>query len=260
MNWLGARHQSTFLGLPAHWTGALMIGLGAVLAFKVPIGGGALILAGLAVLAVHAEMKRRAQRVLTSGDPEAVLAAWAPALERMPHPGTLGPVITATAFIAHGQTHEAEQHLARAERGEAWDATREQRLLIETLIDAFNGDRDKAVAQARVLSALPLPPAGAAVGRQIASIRHAVSAVARAFAHESESEDLQALELASKTAPILHWVTRYAAAVVQIDRGERRAAELLLKGAPAWPEASVFHNFHRELLDHASAPSEHQVA
>ena len=52
---------------------------------------------------------------------------------------------------------------------------------------------------------------------------------------------------AAKSSPLFHWAFSYAAAVVAIDEGDSKGAEKAIKGAPNWPQTSVFHEFHREI-------------
>jgi hypothetical protein len=55
------------------------------------------------------------------------------------------------------------------------------------------------------------------------------------------------LERAAQTSPLVHWAMRYAAAVAMVDGGRNNDARRVLDSAPAWPEESAFHFFHREL-------------
>jgi hypothetical protein len=239
------------------WSAAALAALGALLYRQAPLGGVALVVGSAALLFVQLRARRRAINILTSGDIHAVLNAWAPALEQVPHQGTLAPLIAAAAFAAHGQTERAQQLLDRAQRGAAWEAAREQRLLVETLIDAFEGERERAVGKARALAALPAPTATPSRPTQVEGLRTAIGAIARAFARKPEDDDLRHLAVASRAAPVLHWAMRYAAAIIRVDRNEPAAARRLLQGAPVWPEQSVFRDFHRELITHSSAdPSE----
>jgi hypothetical protein len=217
------------------------------------IGVALALLAGLVVAPLLAE-RRRTRQLLVSGNPDALLEAWARALERVPHRETMVPLIAATALAANGQTERARLALEQAARGEAWEAAREQRLFIETLLDAFEGERERAVGCADALVGLPLPPAGPLLRDRIRETRAATAALARAFAHRAQPGDSDLLKRAARRAPLLHWAMRYAAAVVHVDRGERDAARRLLAGAPAWPQDSAFASFHRELESHAAEP------
>ncbi len=253
VNWPGSLGGKRLLTWAPLWSAAAIATLGALLYAQTPLGGVALIVGAAALLLVQLQARRKTMRILTSGDLHAVLGAWAPALEQVPHPGTLGPLIAATAFAAHGQTERAQQLLDRAQRGAAWDAAREQRLLVETLIDAFDGERERAVGKARALAELPTPAdASSLVRSQVQGLRTALGALARAFARRAEKGDLRHLALASQTAPVLHWAMRYAAAIIRIDRNEPAAARRLLHGAPLWPEQSVFRDFHEELIAHSA--------
>jgi hypothetical protein len=191
--------------------------------------------------------RRRLREVLRSGDVRSVLQAWAGNLSRLPFPDTMGPLITAAAFASYGWVDQARTALERSARGPAWEAALEHRLFVETLLDAFEGDRQGALSKASRLSALPLPKAGLLLRDRVRTLRGALAAFARAFAHVSELGDMRVLERASKASPLVHWAMRYAAAVVAIDHGQVTHARDLLAAAPAWPEGSAFHSFHTEL-------------
>jgi hypothetical protein len=191
--------------------------------------------------------RRRLRRVLRSGDVRSVLQAWAGNLSRIPYPETMGPLITAAAFASYGWVDQARTALDRSVRGPAWEAALEHRLFVETLLDAFEGDREGAMSKATQLSSLPLPSAGPFMRGRVRSLRDALAALARAFAHISKPADMRLLERASKASPLVHWAMRYAAAVVAIDHGQVAHARKLLESAPTWPEGSAFHGFHSEL-------------
>jgi hypothetical protein len=195
--------------------------------------------------------RRRAKKLLTSGRPEEVLTAWYDTLSSMPHSDTTIPLLRATALAATGMTDPARQALAHAERGSGWAAAEEHRLILETMLNAFDGDRELALEKARTLAALPVPSVAPEVRGRIALLREAMSALARAFAHTSEARDLAVLREASHRHALIHWPLRYAAAVVCIDHGEKSEARKLLAGAPTWPEDSSFTSFHAELAAHA---------
>jgi hypothetical protein len=191
--------------------------------------------------------RRRAREVLRSGDVRSVLSAWAGNIAKLPHPETMGPLITAAAFASCGWVEQARTALDRSVRGPAWDAALEHRLFVETLLDAFEGDREGALTKASRLSSLPMPHADRFMQGRVRVLRNALSAFARAFAHTSTPQDIDLLERASKKSPLVHWAMRYAAAVVAIDHGNRGHAKKLLETAPQWPEGSAFHSFHEEL-------------
>jgi len=195
--------------------------------------------------------RRRLRRTLTSGDPDAVLELWGPTLSALPHARTLVPLMSATALTASGHLDRARLMLGQAARGPAWDAALEHRLLLETLLDSFEGERDVALSKAQQLEALPLPPGGGTLRRRVLDLRAALSAFARAFARQSQSGDGPRLARAAKRTPVLCWALRYAAAIAHIDAGDPRRARALLDNAPAWPEDSAFSSFHRELLQHS---------
>jgi hypothetical protein len=191
--------------------------------------------------------RRHVREVLRSGDVHSVLNAWSGDIAKLPYPETMGPLITAAAFASCGWVDQARTALQRSVRGPAWEAALEHRLFVETLLDAFEGDREGALTKAARLSSLPLPPARPFMQGRVRVLREALAAFARAFAHTSSPKDLGLLERASKKSPLVHWAMRYAAAVVAIDHGNVGYARKLLEAAPQWPEGSAFHSFHQEL-------------
>jgi hypothetical protein len=188
--------------------------------------------------------------LLRSGNVERVLHVWNAWVNDVAEPETMKPLIRATALAAYGLTEQSRHALARAERGRAWDLALEHRLFIETLLDAFDGHRERAVERARELSLLPLPVSPWARSRTLV-LRGAALALARAFAHTSADDDDRRLVQAAEQNPLFYWAMRYALAVVRIDRGEPERAKSLLDTAPEWPEASVFQDFQRELSEYA---------
>jgi hypothetical protein len=191
--------------------------------------------------------RRRMRAVLLSGDVKRVLGTWEGSLERVLYPETMAPLMAATAYAAYGWIESSRRSLSRAVHGPAWDAALEQRLFVETLLDTFEGERQMAMRKAEALELMPLPASGLLARRKIAMLRRGLSALARAFAHESRTEDERVLRTASRASPLIHWAMRYASAVVAIDRGKGADARALLDGAPEWPKESAFRVFHDEL-------------
>jgi hypothetical protein len=226
-----------------------LVALSIHLALRAPWIGAVLGVIALLVIVPQIRARRRMRRLLLSGDVEAVLSAWETALERTPQRDTLLPLVRATALAANGMTERARDALSRALPGPAWDAAIEQRLLVETMLDAFEGERDLAISKAERLASLPLPSAGPLLRERIALARDAISALARAFAHRSRLEDLRVLLRAARKNPLIHWPLRYAAAVVCIDHSRRDEARRMLEGAPTWPDGSAFRDFHAELVE-----------
>lgn len=226
---------------------AALVAVGIRLAAKDPVSA-ALAVVLVAVMVVPSLVaQKRVREVLRSGDVRSVLHAWSSNIAAMPHPETMGPLITAAAFASCGWVEQARTALDRSVRGPIWEAAIEHRLFVETLLDAFEGDREGALQKASRLAALPMPPAGRFVKGRVRVLRGALSAFARAFAHASQPGDLQLLERASKKSPLVHWAMRYAAAVVAIDHGDPGHAKKLIEAAPAWPDSSAFRVFHEEL-------------
>jgi hypothetical protein len=165
----------------------------------------------------------------------------------------MAPLLKATAYASYGWTHAGRRALDRAVRGPAWDAAIEQRLYVETLLDAFEGDRESALAKATALEAMPAPATGLFARKRVARLREGLAAFARAFAHASREGDAAVLKRAAGASPLVHWAMRYAAAILAVDGGKQAEARALLAGAPEWPAESAFREYHDELLQHAHA-------
>ncbi|MFO0760099.1 MAG: hypothetical protein U0359_26695 [Byssovorax sp.] len=208
-----------------------------------------------ALIAARWISQRKLRSLLRSGDVIRVLERWSSALRRVPHPETMAPLMTATAFAANGWVDQAREAMAAAERGPAWEAALEHRLFLDTMLLAFEGDREGALEQADRLERLPLPPASEAILDRVKMLRSATGALARAFARQSRDGDRQLLEDAGDRSPLVFWAMRYAAAVVAVDRGEHVRALSLLDRAPRWPEQSSFRAFHEEILRQIAAPA-----
>jgi hypothetical protein len=193
----------------------------------------------------------RMRRLLMSGDVERVIGTWEGSFEKVAHKETMAPLLQATAYASYGWVEAARRALERAVKNDAWDAALEQRLFVETLLDAFEGDRDVAMRKAEALRILPMPAAGPFARRRIAKLRQGLVALARAFAHASVPGDESVLRRAAAASPLVHWAMRYAAAIVAVDAGKGGDVPGLLAGAPEWPSTSAFHGYHDELLSHA---------
>jgi hypothetical protein len=189
----------------------------------------------------------RQRRMLMRGNVPEVLEAWAPMLATTPYPETIQPLLVATAYAANGWINQAREAMRRAQKGEAWSAAEEQRRIVDTLIESFDGDRERAVRLASDLVELPLPAVGVFLRRRIAALRAGLAALARAFARVAQPNDGRLLLAAAKSSPLFHWAFSYAAAVAAIDDGDADGARQAIAGAPSWPESSVFHAFHAEL-------------
>lgn len=200
---------------------------------------------------LRAAGKRRVRRMLVEGRAEELLELWHDSLTSLPHAETTVPLLHATALTASGHTDRARTALTHASRGHAWPAAYEHRLLVETLLDSFEGERGAALEKAEELRNLPLPAVGEELRGRVALLREAVGAVARAFAHQPEARDAALLWEAARRNALIHWPLRYAAAVVCIDRGQKAEARELLANAPEWPEDSAFRAFHAELTAYA---------
>lgn len=197
--------------------------------------------------------RRRMRRLLMSGDVKLVLGTWESSIERVMYPETMAPLMAATAYASYGWNEAARGALSRAVKGPAWEAALEQRLFVEALLDTFEGERTMAMAKAEALEAMPLPPGGWFARRKISLLRRGIAALARAFAHKSERNDVKILRTAASASPLIHWAMRYATAVIAIDQGKRDKVPELLAGAPTWPRESAFYTYHQELLAQAHA-------
>jgi hypothetical protein len=191
------------------------------------------------------------RRLLVSGDVERVIGTWEGSISRIAHAETMAPLLRATAYAAYGWLEPARRAMERSVKGATWDAALEQRLFVETLLDAFDGHREDSIRKAHVLEALPNRGGGLIARRRVTSLRRGLSAFARAFAHASREGDRRILERAAGASPLVYWAMRYAAAIVAIDGGHPCDVRALLAGAPEWPRESAFHTYHQELLAHA---------
>jgi hypothetical protein len=246
------RPSRAFVFLPVAVAGLSAILVAQMIArdtrFAVPLLGVALLLFLPSFLA-----RWRMRRLLLSGDVEQIIGSWQGSIETLPQRETMAPLLQATAYASYGWVEAARRALDRAVKGPAWDAAFEQRLFVEALLDAFEGERDAAMRKAEVLQVLPLPAGGPLARRRITRLRHGLAALARAFAHASVDGDASVLARAATASPLVHWAMRYAQAIVAVDRGRPAEVPSLLSGAPAWPEASAFRTYHGELLARAPA-------
>lgn len=237
------RMRSAFSLLSAAGTVAFAIHIGFS---SPPLGLLLLLLVGVTQAPVLLR-RARLRKLVRSGDLGAVLEAYHPTIEQLPHPETLGPLMVAAALAAHGMIARARRALDRAARGEAWEAALEQRRFVETLLEAFDGDRDRALEHAESIERLPLPIASASLRKRIVALRAALSALTRAFARKSGAGDAELLEAAAEQSPLVHWAMRYGAVVAYLERGDTSRARALLEHAPAWPSDSAFRAFQEEL-------------
>ena len=216
-------------------------------AWREPLAGiFGLLIAG-SVLLARWYSRRRAQRLLRSGDVDGVLDRWSQTLQRVPHAETMGPLMTATAFAAYGWIDRAREVLSSAEKGPAWEAALEHRLFLDALLLTFEGDSSGALDRAARLSRLPVPATAPALIERIKVLRAAVAALARAFAHDGHAGDRTLLIEASDASPLVHWAMRYGAAIMAVDAGDFGHASSLIAAAPSWPSESCFSRFHSEI-------------
>jgi hypothetical protein len=232
---------------------AALVALSIQMAFCRPWLSVVLALLSLVALVPPFLARRKFRALLLSGDAERVVALWREAAMHESHDESTVRLIAATAFAAYGWVQEARAQLQRLRLGPASDATAEHRLFVETLLEAFDGDRNHAVQMANAMVALPVPPVGRKLRDQVLLLRASVGALARAFAHHSQPGDLELLDLVSRSSPLVSWAMRYAAAIVAVDLGQLRRAHALLANAPAWPPQSAFRAFHDELVAQVSS-------
>lgn len=230
---------------------AALAALALRLAWQQPVSAAVVLGAALVFTAGRWLARRKLRRLLRSGDVRSVLQRWSPTLHRIANPATMAPLMTATAFAAYGWVEKARAAMASAERGQAWDDALEHRLFLDTLLYTFEGDREAALEHAGRLARLPMPGVDSPFRERVVTLRIAVCALARAFAHESQPGDRALLEHAGETSPLVFWAMRYAAAVVAIDEGELARVGELLADAPRWPQESTFRAFHDEIADRA---------
>jgi hypothetical protein len=207
------------------------------------------LLAWLIVPAILARM--RVRRLLMSGDVEQLINSWQGSLGPGPHAYTMTPLVRATAYAAYGWTEAARRALNRVKPGPTWDAALEQRMFVEALLDAFEGDRESAMYKAATLETMPMAAAGPLARRRVHLLRRGLAALTRAFAHTSQWGDSGLLAKAAKASPLVYWAMRYAAAIVAVDGGRVRDVAGLLSDAPQWPAESAFREYHDELLTRA---------
>lgn len=215
-----------------------------------PLIAAAFLLSLFVAVLVRWLSRRRMRKALVSGDVEEVLRRWSSSISRAPYAPTMAPLMTATAFAANGWVEQARAALAAAERGPAWDAALEHRLFLESLLLTFEGDRDEAMRQADRLARMPVPEVERTIQERITTLRGAVAALTRAFAHKTEQGDADLVAHAANISPLVHWAMRYAGAVIAIDEGDSAKARGLVEGAPDWPSESAFRMFHDEIVDH----------
>jgi hypothetical protein len=176
-----------------------------------------------------------------------MLAAWRGALGSADLAQDAEPLVAVIAFAANGWVDEARLWLQRARCRRTPGTTEEHRLFVQTLVEAFDGDRAEAMLMADAMAVLPIPEVGARLQKRVILLRASLGALARAFAHAPRAGDLKVLEASAHSSPLLSWAMRYAAAIVALDRNDLFRARRFIHGAPRWPQESAFCRFHAEL-------------
>jgi hypothetical protein len=209
---------------------------------------------GIAVAVVPEFLERRRRRAIyRSGNMRQILET--AFLESSDDSENSVPLKRALALSALGVTGPARLALQSRRRRPLSDEEREELLIIEALLEAFDGEHTNANRRVAALDLLPMPTGGAE--RRSRVVRESVAAIVRAFDGRAESNDLEVLVRGPEVLPVLYWVTRYAAAAVCAQRGARDAVHTLLAGAPAWPEESALAPLHRDLLGDDQAGDSH---
>jgi hypothetical protein len=159
-------------------------------------------------------------------------------------------LLSATALAAFGYVEQARRGLAQLERSAVMRTALEQRLIAEVLLDVFEGARNDALRKATLLELLPVPRG--VIDKKIAHLRQGIASFVRAFSHVALPGDDARLRGAAREIPLISWAMRYAQAIVAIDSGRASDVAGLLAGAPDWPLASAYHEYHAELLARAA--------
>ena len=227
---------------------AAMVAVAIVVGSDHPVMSVLLLLGAGGVFLPSVVARVRFRRLLLSGDVQRVLAAW-----RGSFPGTkqaeeAEPMMSAILFAAYGWVDQAREHLHRARFKSEANLAREHLLFVETLVEAFDGDRVHAMETAHAIAALPMPNVGGRLQRKVLLLRASLGALARAFAHRARKGDLEILENMAQTSPLVSWSMRYAAAIVALDENQPERARALIANAPDWPDESAFKAFQAELL------------
>ncbi len=242
-----------FFGRALAWS-PLLLSAGLV-SFALRIGRDSpFVAAGLVALSMAAFIptllvRRRFRRLLASGDPELIAPAWQRVIRNDVAADAEAPraLMSAITYAACGWVEQAREHLAKTTRSAGLDPTGEHRMFVETMLEAFDGDRELAVSMAARIGAMPVPEVGVSLQRKVLALRTSLGALARAFAHVSLPGDLEVLESAAGASPLISWAMRYAAAIALLDRNDPLRALAMLEGAPDWPQQSAFRAFHHEL-------------
>jgi hypothetical protein len=182
------------------------------------------------------------RRLVLRGDVQSLLASWDHRFESREAEATVRPLLRATVLAAHGWAVRAEQVLDLAQKGRLWDQSLEHRLMLASLLACLNGDNEHSLALAECLEQLPLPRTSSGRKRAV-TLRRGTLAMARAYAHQSQQDDVRWMQRCARVNPLLTWPMRYAEALVRIDRGELNRARSLLANVPNWPTTSRFHAF-----------------
>ncbi len=189
--------------------------------------------------------RRRALALLRQGDLTELIGAWLTAYEDNGQPAELEPLFRATALAAHGETRRARQIIGLLPDG-PWQQAVEQRMIVETLLDAIDGNRERAMSVAATMSQLPLP-AGRFARARAETRRAALQALARIFADRGRRDDLRWLRAARVQNPLLQLPLYYAEVVLLLQQGKLIAARHKLSFLPALPPENAFSVLRADL-------------
>ena len=192
-----------------------------------------------------------------SGDVERVIGTWEGSFERVAHRETMAPLLQATAYASYGWV-EAARRRARP-RGEGPGVGRGARAapLRRDPARRLRGRPRRGPAQGRgARRSCRCPRRAASRGAASPSLRRGLAALARAFAHTSR----RGRRVASSPArpPPRRSCTGPCATPRPSSpstAGAPATSRRCSRGAPAWPAASAFHEYHDELLAVASRAS-----
>jgi hypothetical protein len=213
-----------------------------------------LVLGGASVVVPELLERSRRRAVYRSGNVREVLDA---ALSEGCRSESAIVLKRALAFASLGVTGPARLALQGRPKKALSEDEREELLMIEALVEAFDGEHTNAH---RRIAALELLPLTEGFEKRSRALRQCLAAIVRAFDGHSEDGDLELLLKGRDNYPILHWATCYAAAVLCARRGERGLVRALLTGAPKWSNDSAFELLHRDLMSDLETIDTRKVA
>lgn len=217
---------------------SLLVGVAVVDGSWLPLS-----LVSMGALAMGQRLLRLGLRRLdySSGDFRRVSAA----LSEEWSEGTASRRLRALAMVGLGDFAAARRELLSPRDSNHED--RELRLCAHIVMLAFEGQALSALRLCTALVALPLVAEDGQERRRRAR-REGIVAIARALGGAADEEDYQALILAARWEPALHWPCCYGAAVACYVKSEPLLARKLVERAPRWPQESIFRGLHSRLF------------